>query len=488
MTEFTVTAIRYQMGEHLSYEEKDAAARQFVASLKIGQQVVLAFEPDNPGSPNKAIAVYIDYKRIGYIADEECNLVRPLLNEGQRGKGTIVRKDRHVTFFISIPGASDIPKATITYNRVLPESPLGNGFRMPYTKDENALQLIASTLVETETSKENMPEILLLTRRYVPLSKISICREDRLWRRTILKKLEHLLDERQILGMSDVDIAEMETLCLKLRDVVGDMHRSAEHWPERVFVNHLERLRNDECVNYHLYKKYCESFLDEKHFDEVDKDKIKAEYERLSCWLKNLEWSELRNPKNLMSMGFRVNYLDLSRWELYDLYSILLLLEKLELSLPNKSQSNCKSSEDSISKTGKDALENKVLKKNHNGKCIDFQALHKLLGESFVDEIKYGYEWLAPWRMLYDLSLLEDTTLTAFAEQMNNWYPHAKKPCSADSMGDYCNPYLGSTAFVLWDENVFKKHKTSKQSINGYRKLYNDCEAIKEALKSFFKQ
>jgi hypothetical protein len=110
------------------------------------------------------------------------------------------------------------------------------------------------------------------------------------------------------------------------------------------------------------------------------------------------------------------------------------------------------------------------------------------LGESFVDEIKFGYEWLAPWRMLYDLSLLEDTTLTAFAEQMNKWYPHAKKPCSADSMGDYCNPYLGSTAFVLWDENEFKKHKTSKQSINGYRKLYNDCEAIKEALKSFFKK
>ena len=133
-------------------------------------------------------------------------------------------------------------------------------------------------------------------------------------------------------------------------------------------------------------------------------------------------------------------------------------------------------------------LENTILKKNHNGKRIDFQALHKILRESFVDEIKFGYEWLAPWRMLYDLSLLEDTTLTAFAEQMNKWYPDAKKPCSADSMGDYSNPYLGSTAFVLWDENEFKKRKTSKQSINGYRLLYNNCEAIKEALKSFFKQ
>ena len=61
MTEFAVTGIRYQMGEHLSYEEKGAAATAFVASLKIGQPVVLAFEPDNPGSPNKAIAVYINY-------------------------------------------------------------------------------------------------------------------------------------------------------------------------------------------------------------------------------------------------------------------------------------------------------------------------------------------------------------------------------------------------------------------------------------------
>ena len=67
-------------------------------------------------------------------------------------------------------------------------------------------------------------------------------------------------------------------------------------------------------------------------------------------------------------------------------------------------------------------LENRVLKKNHNGKSIDFQALHKLIGESFVNEIKYNYEWLAPWRILDDLSLLEDTTLTAFAEQMNKWY------------------------------------------------------------------
>lgn len=128
------------------------------------------------------------------------------------------------------------------------------------------------------------------------------------------------------------------------------------------------------------------------------------------------------------------------------------------------------------------ALENKILKKNHCGKRIDLLALHKLIEIVFVAEIKYGYEWLSLWRMLYDLSLLEDTTLTSFAEQMNKWYPNAKKPCSADNMGDYYNPYLGSTSFIQWDESIFKKNKTSKQSVAGFRKLYNHCQNIKDKL------
>lgn len=330
MTEFTVTGIRYQMGEHLSYEEKDVAAKEFVASLKIGQPVLLVFEPDNPGSPNKAIAVYIDYERIGYIADEQCDLVHPLLNEQNRGRGTIVRKDDNVTFFITIPGASENQKVTTPRERVLPDSPLGDSFRMPYTKDENALQLIASTLSEMEVNMDNLPEMMLLAKRYVPLAKISICYDDNLWRSLILRKLEQFLDNRQQLGMSADDTKEMEVYCKQVRDAVGDMHRSVEHWPEKVFVKHLETLRENENLSGYLYKKYCETFLDCKDFSEADKNKIASEYDRLCGWMKGLKWSDLRNPRNLRAMGFRVNYLGLSRQELYDLYSVLLLIEKLE--------------------------------------------------------------------------------------------------------------------------------------------------------------
>jgi hypothetical protein len=180
-----------------------------------------------------------------------------------------------------------------------------------------------------EANKENLPEILTLTNRYVPLVKASICKEDNLWRRTILKKLEHLLSERTMLEISDDDAAELENLYKQVREAVGDMHRSAEHWPERVFVEHLDRLRNDESINKHLYNKYCETFLDGKTFDKADKNKVALEHERLCNWLKDMKWSELRNPDNLQPMGFRVNYLGLSRLELYDLYSVLLLIEKL---------------------------------------------------------------------------------------------------------------------------------------------------------------
>lgn len=131
-------------------------------------------------------------------------------------------------------------------------------------------------------------------------------------------------------------------------------------------------------------------------------------------------------------------------------------------------------------------LENKILKKNHNGKPLNFLKLHKTIEKVFVSEIKFGYEWFALWRILFDMKLLEDTTLTAFADQMNKWYPKAKKSCNADNMGDYYNPYLGTTAYVEWDESDFLSQKTNKQSINGYRLLYNDCETINEALNSFF--
>ena len=127
-------------------------------------------------------------------------------------------------------------------------------------------------------------------------------------------------------------------------------------------------------------------------------------------------------------------------------------------------------------------LLNKVLKKNHKGRPIDYRALWRIIEQTFIAELRYGYEWLAPWRILYDLGLLEDTRLSTFAEQMNDWFPHASKPCKADSMGDYFAPYLGLHLFADWTEETFMIQKTAKQSLSGYRRLYNLCVLLKEQL------
>ena len=329
MTEFTITGIRFQMGDHLSLDEATQAAEQFVAGLKKGQQVMLVAEPENPVDQN-AIAAYIDYERIGYIDKEETEGLHPLLDENHQCNAVVERTDGHITFFISIPGATENMKNQTSRHRVLPESPLGDNVYMPYTKAESKLQLIASRLAGIDINRDNLQEIICLAEHYMPLLKISICHEDILWMNMIAKKLNKICMTHQALGMSEAEAEKLSYIYNKVHDAVGDMHRTVEHWPERVFVDHLEKLRNDEGVNRHLYRKYCDTFFNGKNFSEIDKTQAAEEYQRLCNWLKGMKWSELRNPQDLQVMGLKVNYLKLSRRELYDLYSVLLLIEQLK--------------------------------------------------------------------------------------------------------------------------------------------------------------
>lgn len=329
MIEFTITGIRFQMGDHLTLDEATAAARLFVAELKKGQQVMLVAEPENPVDAH-AIAAYIDYERIGYIDKEETADVHELLDENQQCDGVVERTDDNITFFISIPGAAEKIKPHRLRLRILPESPLGDNVRMPFAKSESALQLIASRLTVMEVNKDNLHDFMNLLERYVPLMKMSICHNDCVWLNKISKKLYKVCVQHQKLGATEDEAAKLTDLYNKVNASVGDMHRTAEHWPERVFVEHLDRLRNDATINSYLYRKYCDTFLGGLDFAEADKEKIAEEYERLCQWLRGMEWCELRDYHHLQAMGLKVNYLGISRRELYDLYSVLLLIERLE--------------------------------------------------------------------------------------------------------------------------------------------------------------
>lgn len=329
MTEFTVTGIRYQFPAELTYEERTEAAKQYVASLQKGTPVVLVAEPENPMDAN-AIAVYIDYERIGYIDKEETPVVHTLLDENQQCDALVERNDGHITLFVTIPGAAEKAHVMNSRPRILPPSPLGEEVRMPFTKAESTLQLVATRLLKTELKQENLQELLKLSARYVSLLKLSICHDDCVWLNSIRKKLDklNLLSKEWTMTQQQADT--LDDIYTKVRACAGDMHRTSDHWPERVFKQQLSTIRSDKSMTHHLFGKYCQTFLSGKDFAEADKQQMNLELERLRLWLQELPWSELRNPADLDDMALKVNYLGLSRTELYDLFCVILIVEQLD--------------------------------------------------------------------------------------------------------------------------------------------------------------
>ena len=73
---FTITGIQYQMTAAEAGERKQQAIA-FVCSMKPGTIIYLKAEPDNEWD-EKAIAVYLNYRKIGYIASEQTRWLHPL--------------------------------------------------------------------------------------------------------------------------------------------------------------------------------------------------------------------------------------------------------------------------------------------------------------------------------------------------------------------------------------------------------------------------
>jgi len=326
---YTVTGIRYKMGDNLTDEERTAAAERFLATLKKDQKVLLVAEPDNPADP-KAIAAYIDYKHIGYIARENIDEVSSLLDNNGQCDAVVERVDGHVTFFVSIPGSQNKTITKSVRTRQLPESPLGEDVRMPFEDDEKTLQVVATRLIKTEVNIRNIPEIIRLANRYVPLMKLSICYDDALWRDKISKMLYKILYRSRLpLLLKEEERRLVEIIYVMVSRAIGDMRSTIGHWPEQVFIEHIDRLRDNERINKFLYEKYCDEFLEGNDFADADKALVTKEYERLCGWFKKMKWREMRNPADLQRMGLKIYNLGLSRQELYDLYGVLLIMERL---------------------------------------------------------------------------------------------------------------------------------------------------------------
>lgn len=313
MAEYEVTGARYQMGEGLTLEQRTRMAEEFIRDLKEGTPIILVAEPDNP-QDSEAIAVYMDYtRRVGYIKRECCKEVKLLLNSDGQCDAVVSGKDGHVTFVVEIPDAPEAIVSPVVGTRKLPDCPLPQGFRLAYSDEERALQVVAPRLVNMPVKADTIGSLLDMAERYMPLSRLSLCREDDYWRDHVLRQLRKACR----LKLDEPEKKRLEQLCDELRATVGDFHRSHEHWQHRVFDRQLDLLRNKAEGKDGLFERY-------NKYGENKPDVIAS----LVRWFDGMPHVELRNYTEHGVFARRLSYIGVSRQELYEVYAAILLLDK----------------------------------------------------------------------------------------------------------------------------------------------------------------
>lgn len=317
MAEFEVTGISYQIGRGLPREEATAAAHEFITEhLKPGTPLLLVAEPTNQHDEN-AIAVYADYTRqIGYVKGTSCLEVKPMLDEEGQCDAVVTGNDGWITLFVEIP---DGPQnaAPAVRGRVLPENPLEEVLRMNYTEAERSLTAIAPRLSKLMPTVDNAERLASMTERYLPLSHLSICYEDNLWRDHILKnlrkaarlKLDRELKER---------LEQQRDL---LADVEADQMRSSDHPKHKLLEAQLEKLSQMAETEGELIANF------EYHIATSGRN-VREELAKLEEWFRGMPRLRLRDYRNHEKLADGLYYQRVSRKELYEVCASIILLER----------------------------------------------------------------------------------------------------------------------------------------------------------------
>lgn len=313
MAEYEVTGVRWQMGEGLTMEQRTQKAEEFLRTLKVGTPMILAAEPDNPHD-NEAIAVYMDYtRRVGYIKHECCAEVKGLLDGDGQCDAVVSGNDGHVTFYVEIPDAPEASVSPVGATRKLPECPLPQGLGLAFSDEERALRVVAPRLASVAVSADTACTLLQMAERYMPLSRLSLCCEDDVWRDRVLKQLRKACR----LTLPQPVKERLELLRDELHATVGDFHRAHEHWQERLFDRQLDLLRKQAEGEDGLYAKF-------EKYSSQQPDTI----ERLARWFNEMPHVELRNYREHDALARRLSYIGVSRRELYEVYAAILLLDR----------------------------------------------------------------------------------------------------------------------------------------------------------------
>ena len=317
MAEFEVTGISYQIGRGLPREEATAAANRFIIEhLKPGTPLLLVAEPTNTHDEN-AIAVYLDYTRqIGYVKSTCCLEVKPLLDEDGQCDAVVTGNDGWITLFVEIP---DAPQSapSVAKPRVLPVNPLEEVLRMNYTDEERALQAVAPRLSKLVPTEQNAALLLAMTERYMPLSHLSICYEDNLWRDHILKNLRRAAR----LKLEPELKRALEQQRDLLADVEADQTRTSDRPKLRLMEAQMEKLAEMAAGDDGLMASF------EYHIATSGRS-VKEELAKLEGWFRAMPKLKLRDYRNYEKLSEGLSYQRVSRKELYEVYASIIILNR----------------------------------------------------------------------------------------------------------------------------------------------------------------
>lgn len=319
MAEYAVTALRYTLVKEGTIEERTKVAEAFLSELADGTPMLLVPEPDNTEDAN-AIAVYTtEARKVGHIKHESCWELHPLLETANGMLQTRVsRNDGHVTFFVEIPEVQELSLSLLKFGRVLPESPLPNGIGLPFTENERTLQVVAPLLCGKEFTAENAADWLTLSERYMPLSRLSLCREDDCWRDRILKKFRAAMK----LKLAENEKRRLEQFRDELVLAQRDFHRTGEHWQLRVFDAQLQLLKAVAEQKDGLFERF-ENYINQGN-------DLSAQLARLKGWFAAMPHASLCDYTDHQKLAAGLNYQGVNRQDLYEVYAALLLLERYQ--------------------------------------------------------------------------------------------------------------------------------------------------------------
>ena len=318
MAEYEVTGVRYRMGDGLTIEESTPLAEAFIKTLKVGTPVTLLADGTNPDDRN-AIAVFLEERHVGYISKTRCEAVLPLLDDDGRCEAKVSGNDGHVTFFIEIEDATDACASPMKRERQLPVFPLQKTVHLNYLPEEMSLMAFAPQVVrfpldeKSPTLLEDVRAYIEKVEKFIPLSGLSFCIEDNLWRDDVLKMLRKACR----LQLPDSEKEQLNQLRIRLSEVVGDFHSCHEDVQLRIFERQLEMLKKQAEGEKGLFWQYERSLNGEP-----------AETERLAGWFKEMPDIRLYNYHDRKVLVRTLNYLRITRRELYDVYAALLLIGK----------------------------------------------------------------------------------------------------------------------------------------------------------------